>query len=328
VEVWCGGAHEPSLLTNCTRLVQKPVSSLFLSRYPAERAEWSEVPGLVVDFLHIDSSMGTGGSKKAAKGRGAVPVSPAEAVSSSEPQEGPKAMGVRDEKVDRKKSLLDEASRLRNVPLRAILRDSTLLELFTTFTTSQRNVENLLFWRAVEAFKKHKYNSENGALEEILKDASEQPGRKGGKLENTKMHLAMAQSFKLPMQHVGIIMDALKIYEMFLQDSARVWVCVSPESLNKIREVLLQNPEETTQEVFDQAAQDAYQDMERDILPRFFDEIYKTKNESALKRMRFYARQNYREKVGSLKVSLSKRSSKDQKRNSRKESIPVNPPDE
>lgn len=177
---------------------------------------------------------------------------------------------------------------LDHLPLKYVLQDISLLKSFRQFIKSQHASENLLFYLAVEKFRKHKYIRPNNNLQAILEEAEvRRPRGATTNVDLTKMHMNMARSYQLPMSNVGAIMDALKIYETFLQDGARMWVCVSPGTLQEIQNTLLKEPQLTTQNVFAKASEEAYLTMETDVLPRFVEDC---RDEEVLERMAYYAR--------------------------------------
>jgi hypothetical protein len=197
-------------------------------------------------------------------------------------------------------SLYDE-----RLPLEAVLGDAALLEAFKTYSAEQHAAENVLFWAAVEAFKAHSYSKPNVALIGVLDAArasasasasatatgsalsaahSQIPASRAGaaavpgvalrkkkcSVAETQFHINMAATLKLPMERVAAIIDALKIYETFLQDGARLWVCVTPSVRDEIAKTLLRHPEGLRQALlFHKAAREARATMEKDLLPRF-----------------------------------------------------------
>lgn len=205
-------------------------------------------------------------------------------------------------------TLLRREARRKNpnqyLPLKIVLRDLTLYRAFKDFTKSQHASENLLFYMAVETFRKHKYIQANDELQLILAEAMAAPVRRQFNVENTKLHINMARSFKLPMSQVGAILDALKIYETFLQDGARMWVCVSPPVLKDLSAVLLKEPQHMKQSVFELAAEQAFLTLDKDVLPRFLDSDVSQRVEE---RMAYYHRMLARRKRGN---TMDRRKSK------------------
>ncbi|GBG28278.1 Regulator of G-protein signaling 21 [Hondaea fermentalgiana] len=177
---------------------------------------------------------------------------------------------------------------LDDLPLKYVLKDVALLQAFRVFIKSQHASENLLFYLAVQKFRKHKYVRPNNDLQAILEEAETTLPASDVSVDVTRMHINMARSFRLPMSQVNAIMDALRVYQTFLQDGARMWVCVSPSVLKEVQEILLEKPQLTKQNsVFTKAADEAFQTMERDILPRFVEACME---EELLDRMAYYAR--------------------------------------
>ncbi len=188
-----------------------------------------------------------------------------------------------------------------HLPLEVVLGDAVLLEAFKSYCAEQHAAENVLFWTAVEAFKAHGYMKPNLALSAVLdaarasaeaapgsalSAAARAPGpanragaaavsgvtlrKKKSSLAETQFHINMAATLKLPMERVAAIIDALRIYETFLQDGARLWVCVTPSVRDEIAQTLLRHPEGLRQaSLFHKAAREARTTMDKDLLPRF-----------------------------------------------------------
>jgi len=192
-----------------------------------------------------------------------------------------------------------------HLPIKYILGDAILLKSFFEFTEEQHSNENLLFWQAVEAFTKHRYTRPNEELKAILEQADATARKKKSNVADTRMHMNFAQKFKLPMARVGVILDALKIYEVFLQDGARMWVFITPKVRTEISKILLKEPEKTKQGIFAKAAHEAYVTMEKDMLPRFLD--LKRDNPVIRERVAHYA-QIIRDKRPTLAESIKRQS--------------------